>query len=258
MARRPRTLRLVSPFMSGPDVVRVQRALAVPDDGEYGPVTASAAAAWKLASGYPDDLVDNTVTPRDRRRLLTLEALPKDYAARAAERAPALERSRLVPAAATAEMEAWAAAGLRERPAGSDRVPTLVRLGQELGLAAWVSEMGYPWCAYAVFLAALGAGGRTADDGLRRGLFNALYVPSLLAEAQAGRFGLRVVARSQAERGDLGLFDWGPGGEPADHVGRLVEPPASRRVVTVDGNTESLVAVRERPLALVRAFVRDS
>ena len=118
--------------------------------------------------------------------------------------------------------------------------------------------MGYPWCAYAAFLAALKAGGRTAEDGLRRGLFNVLYVPALLAEAQAGRFGLRVIAGSQAERGDLALFDWGPGGDPADHLGRLVELPAPGRVVTVDGNTDSLVALRERPLALVRAFVRDS
>jgi hypothetical protein len=121
-----------------------------------------------------------------------------------------------------------------------------------------MSAMGYPWCAYAAFLAALEAGGTTADAGLRRGLFNALYVPAVLAEAQAGRFGLRVMAVSQAERGDLALFDWAPGGDPADHLGRLVAPPADGSVTTVDGNTDSLVARRVRPLRLVRAIVRDA
>ena len=46
MARRPRTLRLVSPYLTGRDVARAQRALGVPEDGAYGPVTASAAAYW--------------------------------------------------------------------------------------------------------------------------------------------------------------------------------------------------------------------
>jgi hypothetical protein len=118
--------------------------------------------------------------------------------------------------------------------------------------------MGFPWCAFAVFLAALEHGGRTASLGLRDGLFNALYCPTILAEASAGRFGMRVLAPLEAARGDLVLFDWGPGGDPTDHVGRLVQPPAAGRVVTVDGNTDSLVAVRVRPLTLVRAFVRDS
>jgi hypothetical protein len=257
MARRPRTLRLVSPFMEGRDVVRVQRALGVPDDGAYGPVTASAVAAWKRAAGYPEGLVDNTLDPQGQRYLRGREEPPADYTARAAARAPGLERSRLVPGQAVAAMEAWAAAGLRERPAGSDRVPALVRLGRELGLEA-AAEMGYPWCAYAAFLAALEAGGVTASAGLRRGRFNALYVPSVLAEAQAGRYGLRVMAASQAERGDLALFDWRAGGDPADHVGRLVAPPAGGRVTTVDGNTDSCVAVRDRSLRFVRAFVRDS
>jgi hypothetical protein len=258
MARRPRTLRLVSPFLTGQDVARAQRALGVPDDGMYGPVTASAAAAWKRAAGYPNELIDNSLDPEAQGYLLGREELPPGYLERASKRAPRLERSRLVPGEAVAEMEAWAAIGLRERPAGSDRVPALARLGHDLRLAEETSAMGFPWCAYAAFLAALKVGGGTAEAGLRRGLFNALYVPAILAEAHAGRFGLRVMARSQAERGDLALFDWGPGGDPADHLGRLVSPPMGRSVTTVDGNTDSRVAVRERKLTLVHAFVRDS
>ena len=258
MARRPRTLRLVSPHLAGPDVARAQRALGVPDDGAYGPVTASAAAGWKVRAGYPAELVDNTLAPRDQRYLRSRNPLPPEYEKRAARRAPGLAASLLVPGRAAGAMEAWAGAGLRERPPGSDRVPALARLGRELGLDELVWRMGYPWCAYAAFLAALGAGGRTADAGLRRSEFNALYVPTILAEAQTGRFGLRVVAPSQAARGDLVLFDWSPLGDPAEHLGRLVRPPEGGTVVSVDGNTHSLVAVRERPLELVRAFVRDS
>lgn len=258
MARRLRTLRLASPYVSGPDVVRVQGALGVPDDGAYGPVTASAAAAWKVAFGYPDDLIDNALDPDGQRYLLGREPSPAEYARRARKRAPGLERSRLIPGEAVAEMERWAALGMRERPPGSDRVAALVRLGRELGLPENVFRMGYPWCAYAAFVAAHQAGGTTAAAGLRDGLFNGLYVPAILGEAQAGHFGLRVIASSQAERGDLVLFDWAPGGDAADHLGRLVETPSAVAVPTVDGNTHGLVAVRERPLGLVRAFVRDS
>ncbi len=258
MARRPRTLRLVSPYLTGRDVARAQRALGVPEDGAYGPVTASAAAYWKRRAGHPDELVDSTLSPQDQRWLLGREEPPAGYAERARERAPELEASLLVPAKAVTEMETWASAGLRERPLGSDRVPALARRGRELGLDELVWRMGYPWCAYAAFLAALAHGGRTAEAGLRRSEFDALYVPAILAEAQGGRFGLRVMAASQAARGDLVLFDWGPQGDPADHLGRLLVPPFDGIVASVDGNTDSLVAVRERPLRLVRAFVRDS
>jgi hypothetical protein len=137
-------------------------------------------------------------------------------------------------------------------------VPALVALARQLDVNELYAGMGYPWCAFAVFLAALVHGGRTAEAGLRRNEFNPLYVPTILAEAQAGRFGLRAIASSQALRGDLVLFDWAAGGDPADHIGRLVSPSAGASVRTVDGNTKALVAVRRRPLRLVRAFVRDS
>lgn len=258
MARPPRTLRLVSPFLAGADVARVQRALAVPVDRLYGPVTASAAAYWKVGAGYPDELVDNTLGPQDQRYLTGLDPLPSEFAELAALRAPALERSHRVPESAVAEMERWAAEGLRERPPGSDRVPSLVALASRLGVSDPNAEMGYPWCAFAGFLAALVHGGQTAEAGLRRDEFNALYVPAILAEAEAGRFGLRVIASAQAVRGDLVLFDWASVGDSADHLGRLTAPPDGAVVHSVEGNTRSRVALRDRPLRAVRAFVRDS
>jgi hypothetical protein len=256
--RRLRTLRLVSPFLKGSDVARVQLALAVPVDAYYGPVTASAAAHWKVGAGYPDELVDNALSPQDQRYLRGLDMLPAEFVERASLRAPELEASLRVPENAVAEMERWAEDEIRERPPGSDRVPPLSALARRLGVSEPQAGMGYPWCAFAALLAALVYGGRSAEAGLLHDEFNALYVPAILAEAQAGRFGLRVIAPVQAVRGDLALFDWAAGGDPADHLGRLTAPPDGDTVHTAEGNTRSRVALRDRALRLVRAFVRDS
>jgi hypothetical protein len=121
--------------------------------------------------------------------------------------------------------------------------------------------MGYPWCAFAAFLAALVAGGRSATSGLRERRFNPLYTPTILAEPKAGEFGLRIVPASEAFRGDLVLFDWDfAAGDPTDHVARLAHTPVDGRVRTVDGNSgdEGLVARRDRAIGSVRAFARDS
>jgi hypothetical protein len=257
--RKPRTLLLTTPYMKGRDVVRVQRALAVDDDGEYGPVTAGAASAWKRRAGYPDSAIDTTLTEQDQRYLLAKDELPGAFGRRAAARARVLASVTDVPERAVAEMEQWV--GLRERPPGSNKVPALGKVARELDLSDWYQRMGWPWCAFAVFLAALRVGGRSAEEGLRQGKFNALYCPAILAEAQAGRFGMRVVAASQAARGDLVLFDWSPQGDPADHIGRLVRPPSGGAVATVDGNSgtdDLFVALRERATSQVRAYVRDS
>ncbi len=257
---KPRTLRLTTPYTSGPDVAEVQRALGVEPDGAYGPVTAGAVVAWKRERGYPDGQLSPELRPLDRRRLLGQEPLPPAFERRARERVGEAAHGRAAREAAVRTMEGWAAAGLRERPPGSNRVPELAALARQLGVAPAFREMGFPWCAFAAFLAALEAGGTTADLGLRRSSFNPLYAPAVLAEAQAGRSGLRLVSEGRTERGDLVLFDWGSGGDPADHVARLVRPPAGGLVVTVDGNTDDagVVAVAERPLASVRAFARDS
>jgi hypothetical protein len=236
MDPQPRTLRLSSPHMHGRDVAEVQRLLGVTADGDFGPVTAAAVAAWKQSRDDPKPSSD--LTPAERRRLGTD-----------------------VPLRAVRRLEGWVARGLREQPRGSNCVPELIALAGRLEVGAPIGEMGFPWCAFAVFLAALAEGGRTAVLGLRRRSFNALYAPDVLAAAEAGWFGLRIVATGKAWRGDLVLFDWDlTGGDPADHVARLVQPPANGRVRTVDGNSgdAGLVALRDRSAGSVRAFARDS
>jgi len=236
MDPQPRTLRLVSPRMHGPDVAEVQRLLGVQSDGEFGPITAGAVAGWKRARGRPASTSD--LTPVERRRLFAD-----------------------VPLRAVRLMERWAASGLREDPPRSNRVPALIALAQRQGVAAAYCGMGYPWCAFAAFLAALCAGGKSAVSGLRERRFNPLYTPAILAEAEAGAFGLRVVPAAAAFRGDLVLFDWDfRSGDPADHVGRLAQAPADGRVRTVDGNSgiSGQVESRDRQVGSVRAFARDS
>jgi hypothetical protein len=222
--------------MLGPDVAEVQRLLGVDDDGEYGPITAAAVKAWKRSRG--DDEPSAELDPLDRRSLLAD-----------------------VPLRAVRLMEHWAKVGVGEEPAGSNHVPELEELAERLEVRPEFTRMGYPWCAFAAFLAALVGGGRTAALGLRRRAFNPLYVPVLLAQAKAGKFGLSLVSANEAFRGDLVLFDWNrSGGDPADHVARLVAPPSNGRVRTVDGNSGGAgrVELRERPVAEVRAFARDS
>jgi hypothetical protein len=236
MEPKPRSPRLVSPFMHGRDVAELQRLLGVEDDGKYGPVTAAAVKAWKRARGSPRR--SGNLSPDDQDRL----------------RADLLLR-------ATYLLERWAYRGLREEPLGSNCVPQLVTLAAQLEVAEPIVRMGFPWCAFAVFLAALGEGGRTAALGLRRRSFNALYAPDVLAAAEKGRFGLQIVPEQEAWRGDLVLFDWDlTSDDPADHVARLVEPPVNGQVRTVDGNSGEmgLVALRVRWSGSVRAFARDS
>jgi hypothetical protein len=255
-----RTLHLSSPTMRGPDVVAVQRALHLPQDGQYGPLTASAVAAWKRSAGYPPDQVDTSLGPRGRRWLLGLEPLPADYRSRAATAGASSDGGSQMRTAAVREMEAWADAGVRETPPGQGKVPALVKLATALDVAAAIRGMGFHWGAFAAFLSALAHDGQSADAGLRKQAFNALYCPDILTHASHGRFGLSVVPRTRAARGDLVIFDL-PGGEGADHVGRLLAPPSGSTVRTVDGGsgTSSQVVRRlKRRITLVRAFVRDS
>jgi hypothetical protein len=236
MDQQPRTLRLGSPYMEGPDVVQAQRLLGVDDDGEFGPITSGAVAAWKKARGDPAPT--GTLSADDQARLHAD-----------------------VPLRAVRLMEEWAASGLREDPPRSNRVPALTALAQHQQVAGAYSGMGYPWCAFAAFLAALVAGGRTATSGLRERQFNPLYTPTILTEAKAGEFGLRIVPASEAFRGDLVLFDWNfNAGDPTDHVARLAQAPADGRVRTVDGNSgnDGLVEPRDRAIGFVRAFARDT
>ncbi len=276
-----RTIVLTTPFTKGEDVRQVQRMLnqRTPNwvrsdlavDGEYGPATGSMVAVWKrYVAGYPEKMLAGGratgIGERGQRWLADPKLIPVAWRMRASRRRSKLLGDRkkaadLVPVGdkAVTTMLAWARTGLREVPDGSNVVPALQPLAREQGCPAWIVAMGYPWCAMSGFLAAAIHGGTSAKDGIVHYEFNGLYTVSLLAEAQAARHGMRVVGQSQAQRGDIVLFNWPGGDARVDHMARLVSiDRAAGTLVTVDGNIGNRVGVHERPIGLVRAFIRDT
>lgn len=275
-----KTLTLASPFVTGKAVKEAQRALRDAGhyggalDGIYGPVTANATRAAKWALGFSRGQV-NEAYGAVLHALLTGKREPSPamrLRARQRRRPP-----RTVGSRAAERMVAWFVEGWKEQPSGSNRVPPLQALCRSLGLSPYYSGMGYPWCALAVFTAALAEGSESAAAGLKRGLFNALYTPEIRAVAARGAHGLRQVSRSEIEHGTGLLMNFGGsnGGE-VDHIGLALGKPGERvtvhgttykprasEVVTVEGNTSydssgsqangGAVAVRVRPLTEIAA-----
>jgi hypothetical protein len=281
-----RILRLASPFMRGEDVRVAQRALTRAGhpcgtiDGVFGPATANASKEAKWAIGYAPKqctpvygaALHNFLTGATRpgAAMRTRSAVRR----RQAEQAAA---ARSIGSRAAGEMVRWYEQRWREEPARSNRVPQLQALCRQLGLSAYYASMGFPWCALATNVAALVHGSKTADEGLRKGKFNALYTPSIRSAAEAGQHGMRAVARERIQHGTGLLMDFGgANGTEVDHIGfalgRVGDPvtaggrtwtPGAGRVVTVEGNTayDSLsgsqanggcVAIRVRSVAVVR------
>lgn len=250
-----RTLRLASPYMRGDDVRNAQARLAKAGhlnagniDGIYGPVTGAATKRAKFWLGYPtndltpvygDVLDDYLAGTRKPSTLMRTRANNRRKTAR--ERLTIGEK-------AADRMVRWYDAGWKEYPAGSNVVPPLAQLAKQLRLAAWYQRMGWPWCAFAVFTAALAEGSKAGKAGLREGKFNALYTPEIQAVANRGAYGLTVVSTAGIRKGTALLMDFDGGG--VDHIGialgRVGEKvtaagkrwtPGPGEVVTVEGNT---------------------
>lgn len=273
-----RTLALTSPIQKGSDIVAVQAALngklktSLSLDGAYGPNTAETAKRWRYWAGLA--VVNGVMPVRAQRILLGLEQRSAAEKARAAARAklgkyppspsPAPPSGNTVPEIAVAWMEARA--GLVERPAGSNRVPELAAAAKAAGCSTWLQNMGWPWCAFATSLSNLIAGGEHGHASLIKGRTNGLYCPTILADAKAGRHGMRTVPKGEARRGDLLLFDWGRDGV-MDHIGRARGPWKGDRIETVEGNTSfddrgsqsdgGAMAKRTRYWSQIAAVVRD-
>lgn len=269
MAREPivvrRAIHLASPYMRGADVAAVQRRTGVKVvDGIFGPVSASGVARWKHYAGYPANEINNGLGVRGQRILFQHDPLPPAYRARAVARRKAGAAQVNVAERAVDIMAAWAKAGYKERPAGSNVVPELVALARNNGVT-YMPGMGFPWCEWAANLAALLAGGKGAREGMVDRKWNVAYTVTAVVNAQAGRFHSRLVSPASAPKGAKVYFDWTPGGAIVEHVGRLLRIEG-REVVTVEGNTSvngsqdngGAVLVRRRPLSQVKFAVVDS
>jgi hypothetical protein len=136
--------------------------------------------------------------------------------------------------------------GTKEYPAGSN----VTLFGK------WYGEVGVPWCAIFVSYV-LSHVGRP---------FKYAYVPAIVADARAGKNGLRVIpatavnAALAAGHPVLVCYDWTRDGT-ADHVG-FAKQVVGGYVHAVEGNTGDAnwsnggeVLAETRPLSLVQAFV---
>ena len=183
------------------DVAEVQRLLGVRADGELGPVTAAAIAAWKRSRG----LRGEGLTAAEHRRLLAD-----------------------VPLLAVRQMERWV--GLHEEPRGSNRVRRARRRWRRGSAYRHPSDgWGTPGARSRCSWRRSRTGARRPREACAGASSTRSTRPAVLAAAKAGSAGLRVVPPALAFRGDLVLFDWDlRHGDPVDHVGRLVEIACGR------------------------------
>jgi hypothetical protein len=278
-------LRLTSPLTEGTGVALAQQHLVkygvlakTAVDGIYGPVTANAAKRANYLLGYADTVgtYDATLQAYMSGKTKPTLAMRARVAARKRKPLPSVTLGER----AADRMVGWYVARWSEKPAGSNIVPQLSMLGKDLKLAAYYYQMGYAWCAYALFVAFLCEGSTAAKYGLREGKYNALYTPEIRAVAERGAYGLASQSKTTIVKGTLLLFDFGgSNGSEVDHTGiALGKPgqvvkaggktwrPGKNSVVTVEGNTSyddsgsqsngGCVAIRTRSLSVIRAAVR--
>jgi hypothetical protein len=227
-----RTLVLTTPHMQGEDVTYAQRLLAkhgyyqAEIDDEFGPLSAQASYRAQFWLGYANPK-QTFGTPLEK--LLLERAKPTadaqkriDERKKAAEAEPLRER-------ALAEMQNFV--GLCEDPPGSNNVPDI---------NGWWGGGNVAWCARTVSKAYILAGSKSFARGR-----NYQYVPTIVADARAGRNGLTVTL--DPKPGDLVCYDWdGSNFRTGDnHIG-MFKSGTKDRFQTIEGNVDSKCDHHER------------
>lgn len=241
-----RTLRLTSPHMIGVDVKAAQNALKQAGyyydkvDGEYGPVTAAAAANAKWFLGYPEKQVRGTFG-NSLMKYLTGAVKPNILMRQRAKsrKTKSMIGERAIHIAAQYE-------GVSEQPPGSN----------EVMFARWYGIIG-PWCAMFVTYCMVQAGSKGFQRGNRWA-----YCPFMYDDAKHNRNGLTIISSKNVRPGDVVLFDWNGDGT-ADHVGMTTSVVKNGRFTTIEGNTSGsnpsdggMVARNTHDLSSVQAFIR--
>jgi peptidoglycan hydrolase-like protein with peptidoglycan-binding domain len=240
-----RTLTLTTPLTRGPAVDRAQRILSVRGyfvgkvDGVFGEITGRACTDAKYALGY----ATKNIKPSYGN---DLEAFLTGKKPTPAMRIRASQRKKKTSIGEAALKVAREYVGVKENPAGSNRVV----------FSEWYGITG-PWCAMFVTYCMVKAGSKTFERARRYA-----YCPYILSDAKQNR-GMSVVSADDAESGDVVLYSWKQNGV-ADHVGLVVTPPRGGvSFVALEGNTAigadsdgGEVMVRQRQVRDVIAFVR--
>ena len=227
-----RSLCLTSPHMTGDDVKYAQRLLKKAGyydagiGGEFGPITAQASYRAQYWLGYAKP--KQTFGTRLEKFLLgELKPTPA-MKKRIADRKKEAKKS---PLRTKALEEMKKLVGLVERPLGSNRVPDV---------NSWWGGGDVAWCARCVSKAYILAGSRAFTRGV-----NYSYVPTIVADARAGRNGLTITRSPKP--GDLVCYDWdGSNFATGDnHVGMFLSGTKAR-FKTIEGNVDSRCDYRDR------------
>jgi peptidoglycan hydrolase-like protein with peptidoglycan-binding domain len=218
-----RTLALTTPHMTGDDVKYAQDLLKRAgyykgeSDGEFGPLTGQACYRAKYWLGYatPDQTFGTALEKHLLGRTQPSPEAQKRIARRKKSGSPLGEK-------ALAEMEKFV--GLVEQPPGSNHVPEI---------NGWWGHGDVAWCARTVSKAYILAGSKAFSRGS-----NYQYVPTLVANARAGRSGLTVTL--DPKPGDLVCYDWdGSNFTSGDnHVG-MFKSGTKSSFKTIEGNVDS-------------------
>lgn len=249
-----RTITLTNPPQKGDHVKSLQRALRTNPwkvnfnpgrlDGVYGPGTAGAVKRAKYWLGYPGKLVTGEAADENFFNFLRgRKKLPAAYRLRRQARIKARRAAR--PRQIALKL-ARSKVGVKERPAGSNRVE----------FTEWYGMVG-PWCAMFVTWCYVKSGSKVFQRGKKWA-----YVPYILTEAKRAGSGLTITAEPAA--GDLVIYDWEKNGV-SDHIGLFSKwvSKSGGTFEAVEGNTAvgndsngGEVMVRERFKSSVAAFIR--
>lgn len=244
------TLSVTSPLTRGPRVLASQVSLnggnvfqqdflqgAV--DGVFGEETGRACRRAKYWVGYPTASLQATYG-----EVLDdyLHGVRKPSAAMVKRRKLREKGATETPLSVKALRRAQSKIGVKELPAGTNLVE----------FSEWYGIRG-PWCAMFVTWCYVTAGSEAFVKGQRYA-----YVPYMVADARAGRYGLSVT-RSPAP-GDVVAYDWDGG--VADHTG-LFERGTAQVFHAIEGNTSvgndsngGEVMRRSRQGSQVECFIR--
>ena len=244
------TLSVTSPYTAGAMVSHAQKVLngnnvfnrdflqgAV--DGVFGEETGRACIRAKYWLGYPTAALDPTYGEKVDGYLHGLEQPTRDMMVRRELREKAVADT---PLAVKALRQAQAQIGVKEKPAGSNKVL----------FSDWYGIRG-PWCAMFVTWCYDRSGSKAFTRGSRYA-----YVPYIVNDARAGRNGLSVTRAPLP--GDVVCYDWDGG--VADHTG-LFEKGSRDMFHAIEGNTSvgndsngGEVMRRSRQGSQVECFVR--